>query len=327
MGNNCEQIRQLLVELRYGELDEMDAAQVEGHLEHCPSCQAHHEAYGAVVADLEAWEEIEPQPSRVTFVAMRGGPAIAVEPRRSASAWTKGLAAAASFVLGIFLAAAFVNMEVRGGDGTWSISTSLWPRTSETAQPPGTGTGDANQAAGVEAIGGQRGAMPVTPITSGGPRVGITGPQGDVQQVWTPDQLDSWLDERLRDRGFGREAPRGGQTIPVSELSPEQLAPVLDALIAERDSRLRVLVQEVVQASEQRQRREIDDALAGVYQTFDVQRANDLLFLASELGLLQESTGEELQRTNAAIDYLITRVAQESGQESGQQQPPRERQE
>jgi hypothetical protein len=109
--------------------------------------------------------------------------------------------------------------------------------------------------------------------------------------------------------------------VALSELSPEQLAPVLDSLIAERDSRLRVLVQEVVQASEQRQRREIDDALAGVYQTFDVQRANDLLFLASELGLLQESTGEELQRTNAAIDYLITRVAQEGGEQQQERQP------
>jgi hypothetical protein len=321
MGNNCEQIRQLLVELRYGELDEMDTAQVEGHLEQCEACRAHHAAYGAVVADLEAWEDIEPQPSRVTFVAMRGGPTVTVEPRRSWSVWSKGLAAAASFALGIFLAAAFVNMEVRSGDGAWSISTSLWPRAAQVQPSPADADGATSQPSGVEPVGGQRGVMPVTPVTSGGPRVGIAGPQGEVQQLWGPNDLDRWLEDRLRDRGFGPDGSGSRTTVALSELSPEQLAPVLDSLIAERDSRLRVLVQEVVQASEQRQRREIDDALAGVYQTFDVQRANDLLFLASELGLLQESTGEELQRTNAAIDYLITRVAQEGGEQQQERQP------
>jgi hypothetical protein len=159
----------------------------------------------------------------------------------------------------------------------------------------------------VQPIAGDRPNGPVTPVGGGGPRIGLAGPQGEETRMMTQAELDGWLEDRLRDRGLFAGAT------PVSDLQPEQLAPVLDSLIAERDSGLRLLVQEIVAASEQRQRQEIDTALAGVYQTFDVQRANDLLFLASELGLLQETTGAELQRTNAAIDYLITRVAQDGG--------------
>ena len=42
---------------------------------------------------------------------------------------------------------------------------------------------------------------------------------------------------------------------------------------------------------------------------FDAQRTNDMLAVASELGILQQNTGLELQRNTAAIDYLFTRVS------------------
>jgi hypothetical protein len=310
MGNNCEQIRQLLVELRYGELDEIDSAQVEAHLEQCAACRERHAAYGAVVADLKLWDDIEPQPSRVAFVAMHGGPAVPPAQPMSSN-WVRGLAVAASFAMGIFLAAAFVNMEIASGADGWRVSTSLWPRAegNTTAQPADPGALPAQPVAG----GSQRATGPVTPVTTGGPRIGVPGPQGEVTHVMSQAELDGWLEDRLRDRGLF------GQPASLDQLSPDQIAPVLDQLIAERDGHLRILVQEIVNASEQRQRAEVDDALAGMYQTFDVQRANDLLFLASEMGVIQETTGLELQRTNAAIDYLITRAARNPDGQQEQQ--------
>lgn len=298
MGKNCENIRQLLVELEYGELDEMDATAVQAHLEQCPGCAERRDAYRAVRADLRAWDAIEDAPSRVTFVAMRQPQAA---PRPGLSRWTRGLAVAASFLLGLLLASAFVNLEVSTGTDGWHVSTSLMPRPQvvQEARPSGS---------------------PATPI-GGNPRVGSTPVQGTipvqnggVSSPMSQADLDSWLDARLQARGW----PTGGP-VPIASLTPEQVAPILDDLIAERETRMRALVQEIVHSSERKQREEVEVALAGLYQTFDAQRANDLVFLAGELGLLQENTGMELQRTNAAIDYLITRAAQNGPR----QEPPR----
>lgn len=312
MSKNCDNIRQLLVELEYGELDAMDATAVRSHLQHCAACSERQAAYHAVRGDLQAWNDIEDSPSRVAFVAMRPEPA----PRRSLHGWTRVLATAASFLLGLLLAAAFVNLEVSTSADGWHVSTSLFPRPQQAAEPE-------TRAGGTPAtpVGGPRvGSVPVqgaTPVQNGGQNgSGMLG--GNTMQgtglAMTEADLEKWLDSRLQARGL-----RAGGTMPVGTLSPEQLAPILDDLIAEREARLRSLMQDIVLASEQRQRLEVDEALAGLYQTFDAQRANDLVFLAGEMGLLQESTGMELQRTNAAIDYLITRAAQGGAR----QEPPR----
>ncbi len=102
-------------------------------------------------------------------------------------------------------------------------------------------------------------------------------------------------------------ATAGGGALTGTD--PASLRSLFEQLLEEREPHLRALVQQAVAASEQRQRQQVSQALADLYRTFDAQRTNDLLFLAGELGLLQENTGLELQRANAAIDYLLTRVA------------------
>ncbi len=121
--------------------------------------------------------------------------------------------------------------------------------------------------------------------------------------------LERWLDDRLRARGLHPD--QGGS---VASFDRAQLLPVIEQLMTERDAQVRSLVRQILAASEQRQRQEFDAALSGLYQTIDVQRTNDLLFLAGELGLMQENTGIELQRTNAAVDFLLTRVANDDRQ-------------
>ncbi len=76
-------------------------------------------------------------------------------------------------------------------------------------------------------------------------------------------------------------------------------------------------MQQMITVADERQRQEIETLMAGVYQTFDAQRTNDLLVFADQLGILQETTGMELQRNTDAIDYLFTRVGT-NGQERPQ---------
>jgi len=311
MSKSCEQIRQLLVELEYGELDEVDANAVRAHLHECDACAARQAAYRAVRADLQAWDQVEPAPSRVTFVAMHR----AVAP----AGWgpvSKGLAVAASFLLGFLLTASVASVRISRSAGGWSVSTGLWPAPAAAA---GTDSTTGAEATRTQA----RPALPVegvTPIGTNSSRPGGQGISSSTApgnlgrtgrlRIMSPVELDRWLENRLRTAA----APAPVSETGLQSLTQEQIAPLLERLTAQRDAQLR----KIVEASEQKQREEFDSALAGVYQTFDAQRTNDLLFLAGQLGLLQENTGLELQRTNAAIDYLISRSAEDQGQRDRQ---------
>ncbi len=295
MGKNCEQIRQLLVELEYGELDAMDANAVQAHLEECASCATRQAAYGAVRADLRSWDDVEPAPSRVTFVAMQRRPATAGW-RRS----TKGLAVAASFLMGFLLTAAMANIRITRADGAWSLSTSLWPATES-----GTGTVPDGQIADPAVVR----PTAAIPVGTANARPAASPAQPPAGGFMVEADLERWLDDRLRARGLHPD--QGGS---VASFDRAQLLPVIEQLMTERDAQVRSLVRQIIAASEQRQRQEFDAALSGLYQTFDVQRTNDLLFLAGEFGLMQENTGIELQRTNAAVDFLLTRVANDDRQ-------------
>lgn len=270
MSNNCEQLRQMLVELEYGELDAMDATAVQIHLGECDSCAKHLAAYRAVRADLKTWDDVAPVPSRITFVTMPRE-----QPASGWGRWSRGGAIAASFLMGLLLTAAAANFRLSHDDSGWSASTSLWP--SGTPSVPVAG----DQPAATSPTG------PTSPVANRA--LGANSQLGDSDAISMREaDLSRWLDSQLRARGLHAV---GGA--PNASLSQEQL----------------LALQSIVAASERRQQQEFDSLLAGTYQAFDVQRTEDLLFLAGELGLMQESTGLELQRTNAALDYLITRAA------------------
>jgi len=250
MSENSKELRELLIELEYGELDELEAAQVQDRIDADPSMKAMQAAFRAVRAEMRAEDEIEVRPARIAFVAMPG--------QASTSHWStlwKGLAVAASFVFGLLLAAAAVN------------TAGLWP------------------------------------ITPGGGQASLGGVP--VQASSFAQMSDADLEDYLDARYARHDAVA---TTQVSTMNREQLQPIIDDLMAEREGRLRQVMQQMLAVAEDQQRQEIETMMAGVFQTFDAQRTNDMLAVADELGVLQLNTGAELQRNSEAIDYLFTRV-------------------
>lgn len=295
MSNHCEDIRLMLVESAYGELEPMDEKILESHLLECEACARRRDAFVAVRAELGAWERVDPPTTRITFVGTDARAGAAGRRRR----WQRGLAAAASFVLGFLLIAATFNVELSRDERGWSLRTSLLPR------PVVAAPGDTPDPAGTSG--------PVDRIGDDGPRpsVQVSQPSGGGEFRVVPE-LESWLDQRLQERLQLARSDAGG----TLELRAEQVQPVVEELLRERDRQVRALVRGLVQdmlaSAQSRQQQELENALSGLYQTFDAQRTNDLLFLAGELGSLQEATGMELQQTNAAIEYLINLRAEES---------------
>ena len=114
-------------------------------------------------------------------------------------------------------------------------------------------------------------------------------------------ELENFLDTRYARRD-------AVATTPVSAMNREQLQPIIDDMMAEREESLRQIMRQMLAVAEDTQRQEIETMMAGMFQTFDAQRTNDMLAVADELGILQLNTGAELQRNTDAIDYLFTRV-------------------
>lgn len=287
----CEDFRELLVELAYGEIEAVDASRLERHLESCAPCAERRRAFQGVRDDLRASENaVPPAPSRVTFVVMPGAAATGV-PR---SPWTRGLAAAASFVLGFLLIGALVNLELSHDAAGWSLRTSLLPRPAPVSEAEPAATGEPAPASG-----------PVDRVGGTAPRVGIpvSGTNGPFRV----------MSQSERERLLGLRGASVSETPPTS-LRPEQLQPIIDELVRERDARLRSFFQDMLANAESRQREQVESALTGLLQSFDAQRTNDLLFFAGELTQLQQATGLELQQANAAIDYLISLEAQAQAQ-------------
>lgn len=278
MGKNCERMRELLVELVYDELDPMDEELVAGHLQDCDDCARRADAFEAVRGDLQAWDDVEPAPSRVTFVPMSS--ARTGRGKRDRGGLGRWLPVAASFVLGLALTVAVASYQQGVGVAGQGADDGLaGPDPSSSAAVPVEGAGDSAPS-----------GTPVTPVSTRG------------ADALPAQQLDAWLDEELAARGYVRE----GRAV---EVPAEEVVPLFEELMAERERELRDVVRQMVAESERRQREEFDAALASLYQAFDSQRTDDLLTLAGRLGLLEEVTGQELDRTNAAIDYLITQVA------------------
>lgn len=257
MSENSRELRELLIELEYGELDELEAAQVQDRIDADPSMKAMQTAFRAVRADLRAGDEIDMRPARIAFVAMPGhGPASQRASSGLSMLW-KGLAVAASFVFGVLLAAAAVN------------TAGLWP------------------------------SAPGGAPTSNGAPIQFT-PIAQMSEAEIAD-LESFLDSR-----YARHETVGSPQ--VSAMNREQLQPILDDLMVEREARLRQIMGQMLAVAGDQQRQEIDTMMAGFFQTFDAQRTNDMLAVADQLGILQLNTGAELQRNTDAIDYLFTRV-------------------
>lgn len=123
MSMRCEDIRPLLAELVYEEVDPGVAEQVREHLGTCLSCRRRQMAFEAVRQDLQQWQPAEtPSPAHgITFIAPARHAATPIWHSRA----FQGLAAAAGFMFVAVLLAAAVNFQVQGGPDGWALSTSF----------------------------------------------------------------------------------------------------------------------------------------------------------------------------------------------------------
>lgn len=291
MSGDRDDLRELLIELEYGELDAAEREAAQKRIDEHPDLMRMQQAFRAVHDDLADWEEIEGQPARIAFVTMPGEISTNAI---STFGWMKGGAVAASFVLGILLAAAFASTSLTRTDTGWTFSTGLSRANAslpaeQISQPTAStsvGSSVAGQAQTGQASVGRVSAGPVSSTSVGGASVG-----GAV--VSSP--------------AVGRSA--GGQAQPF-RMSRSQFGidPLLIGAPADRERQLRILVREMVAAAEQRQQQQMDSLLTDLYQTFDTQRTSDLSVVFDELGLLRSSTGLELQHANEVIDFLVTRI-------------------
>lgn len=122
MSMRCEDVRPLLAELVYEEVDPGLADELREHLGTCLSCRRHQMAFLAVRKDLNEWKPTEDTASSgITFIA----PGAHVTTPIWHSRLFQGLAIAASFMFGAFLIASVVNLQVQSGPDGWVLSTSF----------------------------------------------------------------------------------------------------------------------------------------------------------------------------------------------------------
>lgn len=290
MKSNCEEIRPLLAELIYEEVDAPTAKVIYGHLEECADCRQRYAAFRNVRADLQEWQPVG-VPAGTTFIGM---PASAQKASAS-SVWLRGLAVAATFIFGLVLTAAAVNLQISGDADGWTMSTSLW-----------------GPAAISEPVAQQPAATPETLLP--------TDPGSSVRPVsltdMDPQELESWLDAALASRGMvsanqASQATQVAATPASDSLSPAQIQQVSSLMadrFSERDNEERYMFSNMLAASETRQREEFSATLTSLYEHLEAEQEDALYMLVSELGLLQLNTDQRLQRTDSKVDYLMNQV-------------------
>jgi anti-sigma factor RsiW len=288
MSNKCEEIRPLLAELIYEEVDAPTAKVIYGHLEECAACRQRYAGFRNVRADLQEWQPVG-VPAGTTFIGM---PAVTKQVS-TGSMWLRGLAVAATFIFGLVLTAAAVNLQISSAADGWTMSTSLWGRAAVSepvAQP---------QLAATPEI--------LTPADPGSTVRPVS--LNDLD----PQELESWLDAALTSRGMVPAAQANQvAAVPASDnLSPAQIQQV-NSLMAgqfnERANEERYMFSTMLATSESRQRDAFNATLTSLYENLEAEREDALYMLVSELGFLQLDTEQRLRRNNSQIDYLMNQV-------------------
>ncbi len=288
MSDNCEEIRPLLAELIYEEVDAPTAKVIYGHLEECAACRQRYAAFRKVRADLQEWQPVG-VPAGTTFIGMPAG----AQKASAGSSWLRGLAVAATFIFGLVLTAAAVNLQISSDADGWTMSTSLW-----------------GSAATSEPVAQQQPAATPENLAPAGP--GSTVRPVSLNDM-DPQELESWLDAALTSRGMLQTDPATQiATAPASNnLSPAQIRQV-NSLMAdrfnERDNEERYMFSNMLAASESRQREGFTATLTSLYEHLEAEQEDALYMLVSELGLLQLDTDQRLQHTDSKVDYLMNQV-------------------
>ena len=300
MSKQCEDIRPLLAELVYGEVDPDAAEMVKEHLGSCLPCRRYQKAFVAVREDLLEWTPAEADGSRgITFIA----PAAHARPSIFTHPAVRGLAVAASFVLGVFLMAAAVNLQIHSDASGWSVSTSLWNPRAVVTDPAAVASQPQQEAAPAEATQANR-PTAVPPA--------LTDPRGaSVQRVGFEQiepELENWLDSQLVTRGVVHRTALPSLEQLTESQQQQVLAMVADRL-ARQDSVHEQYFRDLLAASEARQMEQFAATLTSLYGSLEAERNNALSLLLSELGLWHVESDRRLQQANVRIDLLLSQVS------------------
>ena len=212
------------------------------------------------------------------------------------------------------LTAAFVNLQISSTPDGWTVSTSLWgrqqavPVAAESGAQPGT----------------KPAARPFEPFANLADSPAQVRPVslGELDQ----DELNTWFDRRFDGRFDSQLGSRGGlpasSTAATNSLTDEQRNQV-ESIFANRfaleGGQQNQILQDVLAASESRQRQEFFATLAGLYESLEAERRDALMILANEVGLAQANTGQRLDLANARIEYLLRQVGSQSPEREQEQ--------
>lgn len=284
MSMRCEDVRPLLAELVYEEVDAAVAEELRDHLGTCLSCRRRQRAFMAVRKDLQQWPEADAAPQGVTFITSdsRGR---SLEPRPIWHNRTfQGVAAAAGFMFVAALTAAAVNLQVQSGADGWAVSTSFGQSPGFQEQEPAT--------VSLEQIPGL--------------------------DRWFNTQLDAQLGTRLQERGVVTLASMPRQQFftdgQVEELD-RRVTAALDETLAERDQRMNARIETTAAALQVYVDTSVEDAseryfsiAANVVEGIEAEHRDRMFQVTRQFSELYANTDRKLEEANLRINGLLSLV-------------------
>ncbi|MGD8331218.1 MAG: zf-HC2 domain-containing protein [Acidobacteriota bacterium] len=288
MSMRCEDVRPLLAELVYEEVDPGVAEKLREHLGTCLSCRRHQMAFEAVRRDLQEWQPTEQPPSHaMTFIAPARRAGTPIWHSRA----FQGLAAAAGFAFVAVLTAAAVNLQVQSGPGGWALSTSF------------------GASGGFE--------EPEPPL--------VALEQIPELDTWFDARLDQTLDTQLQNRGVVTLASLPHQQFftdgQVAELN-RRIGGVLDERFTERDDQLGDRLNNefdnwryYVDSSMEMQSSQFFYSMVDLVDQLEAKHNDQIFELTTHYAGLYAETDRKLTDTNFRIDNLMSIAAPTRGPE------------
>ncbi len=278
MSMRCEEVRPLLAELVYEEVEPAVAEKIREHLGTCLPCRRHQNAFLAVRTDLQEWKPAEESvPHGMTFIAPTPKPAPPIWHSRI----FQGLAAAAGFMFLAVLTAAATNMQVASGPDGWTVSTSF----------------------------GQPAVQPEPePLV-------VSLDQIPKLDEWFDARLESQFGSQLKSGGVVTLASMPTQQFltdgQVQDMS-RRVAAMLDSTLAERDLELGTRFENMeylVESSLEQQTNNFFYATRDLVDDLEAEHRDQVFELGQEFGNVYSDTNRRLMEANLRIDNLENTLA------------------
>jgi len=281
MSMHCEEVRPLLAELVYDEIDAGLAENLREHLGTCLSCRRHQMAFLSVRQDLHEWQPAEEStPHGMTFIA----PGAHTAPPIWHSRVFQGLAAAAGFMFLAVLTAAATNLQVQSGPDGWAFSSNFGRSAS---------FDDAPMAVGLDQIQGL--------------------------DAYFDARLDSQLGNQLNDRGVitlaSMTEPQfltDGQVQQVNARFADMINTSLEERDLELTSRMETEFDNMryyVDIGLEEQNNAFFYTVASLVDGMESEHSNQVFEITQQFSSLYSDTDRRLEQANHRIDNLMSLAA------------------